>query len=359
MEMEMTLKHLTFDNVLTNLIGLDLSVILAFYSAGYHFTFQKIHSIKLRFKQRLKETLASKVFKYILSVNIIMTLLYIFLDVKNTGLFLAIFSYFCTDILLWEIGIIIVAFVLLLFFIPQSQDIYNGVELDEKYIKFTNDVGTNRQIYIIAGDFGFLGRVPEKDFAISNHCAQALENLIKSKTYFCNGINESNKCANCVMMKKQFRQLVDKYREKSVNIKILCRKPKPKEYLYKCTIGFLISFFSGITIRFYSNDCPDLPLRGRIIGTGVNSTKIFSHFIKESNQYQQLIECDTDSPEGRTYIGLYDTMWKVANNMNGRRKENKDIYVEYLEEFGQYMQDLKTTTTREEQAGQGEKHDSD
>lgn len=338
----MAMKYLDAVSVPMNLILLNVSFIAAFYGTGYSVLSRSIliGGKAIKVKKCLKLELLA------FGLNIFQVTINFVAEVRHQGIAKlgAVWQYFWTYIAFGVIVILLVTLFVSYKLVRTKQNIYSGEEIDSKYIDFTKAVGTNREMFIIAGDFGFLGRVPKNTGKNFNQCVVALKKLLETGKPECNCSSSSEQCKNCIMKKEQFKQLVDKVKNKSVNLKILCRRPHTDEEEYKITIGYFMELFPRINIKFYTNQdgkCPDLPLRGRIIETAQNSKKMFSHFVLEPDQYQEMAVCDTNSSEGRTYIGLYSALWRAATDdtTSGQLKKYRALYKTYISEAEQEKQD--------------------
>lgn len=340
----MTMKYLDVASVIVNLAGWNISLIAAFYGTGYSVTYGPISISGHTFNGKVKKCLTLELI--ILGLNVFMMVMYFIAEVNHQGIAQvgAIWQHFRSQVAPAAVFVLIAALIISYLLVRTTQDTYSGEEIDRKYIDFTKEVGTNREMFIIAGDFGFLGRVPNNTVENFDHCAAMLKNLLKTGKPECNCSSNSEQCKNCVMKKEQFKQVVDKVKNKSVNLKILCRRPNMDEDDYKITMGYFMELFPRMKIRFYSGQngrCPDLPLRGRIIETARNSKKMFSHFVMEPNQYQEMAVCDTDSPEGRTYIGIYSALWQAAADKTSLSQLNKykALYKTYISKAEQEEHD--------------------
>lgn len=310
----MTPKYLDGSSVIINLILTNISIIAAFWGAGYK---SKL-TIKGYRKWGHPQTMLIVVDVLLLAVFSIAETFYQKTNgtvYQGTGLIAEILILLFSQII-WLMFIVTFSSVLASFFLfGKNKEFYNGQELDQKYVDFTNEVGTNHEVYIIAGDFGFLGRLPEEEMPDAG-CKERIKKVYKSKRYIdCNAKTNSPTCDRCFLRKKQLEQIVKMKATKSVNLKILCRAPKSDETAYRNMIGLLASLFNDNIFRFYTEDggpCPDLPLRGRIISTSNGERKMFSHFVKQKDQYETVNTSADATPIGKTYIGLYTALWQSA-----------------------------------------------
>lgn len=344
----MTVKYLNLVSVVTTLVTWNISFIAAFYGTGYSAMSvpKTIFGCTTIFGHRIKVKKCLKLVLLLLGLNILQVAIYFIAEVQEQGIAQigAIWQHFQTQIAFWVIVILVGALFFSYVFVQSKQNIYTGEEIDSKYIDFTKAVGTDQEIFIIAGDFGFLGRVPKSTAENFDQCAAVLKNLLETHIPECNCSADPEQCKNCIMKKAQFRQLADMVKNKSVSLKILCRKPHNEEEDYQITLGYFLAFFPRLQIRFYTGQngkCPDLPLRGRIIGTAQKNQKMFSHFVLETNQYQEMAVCDTNSAEGRTYIGLASALWEAASDptTTGQLRSIRNLYKTYISTTKQAEQD--------------------
>ena len=298
-----------------NQILFNISFIAAFYGTGYSVMSRPISV--LGNTKKVKKCLKLELINLVL--NIFLVAMNFIAEVKHQGIAQigVIWQYFWTQIAFNVLLILLAALFFTYLFVRTKQNIYSGVEIDSKYIDFTKAVGTNREVFIIAGDFGFLGRVPKKTVKNFDQCAAALKKLLETNRPECSGDSNSDQCKNCIFKKEQFKQLVDKVKNKSVKLKILCRRPHADEEEYKITIGYFMELFPRMEIKFYTNPdgkCPDLPLRGRIIETAQNSKKMFSHYIDYS--YDKYDNFSAEKKSYCVYTFSYGDLYHETRNYN-------------------------------------------
>jgi len=323
----MTAKYIDIANILVALIPSNITIILAFVGGNYYAKLRpwKNHNCLIK-KWGKPQTL-------LIAIDGIFTVSFLGLEIHYQTLELLdrILDYFWNCDLLWIVVCLVLSLIGSFVVIPVNQDTYSGAELDQKYVKFTEAVGSDKDVYVIAGDFGFLGRVPLKNIN-KQDCLSLLDKMLtERRPVSCDKSSEDSNCIKCALSKEQLKQLVEKAKEKSINLKILCRRPKSDDNEYIIMIGYLLELFPEVDIRFYNDIGNKLPLRGRIIGTARGDRRIFFHYTtKESGQYQKLTDCDDSSPEGKTYIGLYSILWDSAEQDKTYLKLCRDAYRSHI-----------------------------
>lgn len=244
----------------------------------------------------------------------------------------AILSHFGSLLLTTSIIAILSVFVTYIL-IRREISTYTAKEIDSQYIDFTEELRTSSSLLLIAGDLSFLGKVPNiqtmADSPKRKECKKKLLN--KNEIKKCG--ESGPQCSNCIMQSNQFIQLVRIFRESSISLGILCRKPKDDDITYRLVLGALLhhTTLERVDVRFYTEDMDThLHLRGRLKRTPSGSQELYWHWKNARNAYQAPVTWYDRDPDGRTLIYLYqNVLWEKCKSIENDHK--KTYIAEYKE----------------------------
>lgn len=219
-------------------------------------------------------------------------------------------------------------FMFLVRFIAIGRDAERFTEkiVEEKYIKFSEDIDNEDELLIIAGNLSFFGKVPKisgHDEDHRTHCRQSFNSnaCIEGARGKCL-INKKN----CVFKHPQFRQLVAlRKNNKSFTLKLLVRRPtnneekQQDEHEHGAVLGKLLDFFGEkIDVRFYkSKEMSDsIKLLARI-KTSAGKNIMFWNWKNLDKTYSTPEELREESPMGSTFIYLFNSLlWETADEIS-------------------------------------------
>lgn len=307
----MEFRYLDFVNVMISIIGLNISILGILFSQKY-----KVDARILNIFGKKIMVKNTKVPLMIFLFNYIVILFYLAAELKYSaveqynsvmGQFIVIFA---------GVSFITVVFVFIayMWIIQYNAYICDGRESVQKYTDFTSDVKTNSDILIVGGDLSFLGYLPEGNYAYcKTSCKQSLTEF-NQNLKLPEETETDNKCPyfnKCMLHNVQLRQLVEKHKFNSIKIRILCNKPGNTivDKKYRLMIAELYHLFNeNIEIRFYNEDCANIPMRGRL-KTANNGTREFLWQWKNDSDVFIFPDMWVDNTTiGKTIIQIYDTV---------------------------------------------------
>lgn len=314
----MEFKYLDTTNLLISIIGLNLSMLGILFSLKYKVEAKEINLFGK--KVIVKNT---KIPLLIVIFNYFVIALYLIAELKHSAFqdYMDVFNQFGSIFFSVTIVTIIYVVIVYIWVIQYNAFICDGRESVERYLQFTSDVKTNSDILIVGGDLSFFGYLPDENYNFcSVKCDKILDNFNSTMRFPEDAENVCPHLAKCMLHNVQLRQLFEKHKYNRIRIRILCNKPSNTlvDKKYRLAIAELYQLFKeNIEIRFYSEDCQELPMRGRL-KTSNDGTREYLWQWKSDNDVFLFPDKWVDNTAiGKTIIHLYEVvLWNQSTEID-------------------------------------------
>lgn len=334
----MDFKYLDSTNTLINIIGLNLSVLGILFSLKYKVDARVIKL--LGNKIIIKNT---KIPLLILVFNSFVISLCFVAELRNCSFqnYSIVFKQFGRVLFSVMVVSIICVLIAYKWIIQYNAIICDSNESVEKYLQFTSDVKTNSDILIVGGDLSFLGYLPDYNYGFcSNGCSKILS-AFNHTMQFPEVVNKD--CPfmeKCMLHNAQLKQLHEKLMINKIRIRILCNKPNDNSLIdkkYRLTIAELYNIFKeNLEIRFYIDNCQELPMKGRLKTSNDGTREFFWQWKSDSDVFLFPEKWVDNTAIGKTIIHLYDVLlWNQCAIIDST------CVSKYKTELLQYMESLE------------------